>query len=44
MEPAKLPENEEQRLQVLNEYAILDTMPEPVFDDLTKIAAEICEG
>jgi len=43
MEPAKLPENENERLRTLYEYSLLDTMPEGVFDDLTKIAAEICD-
>ncbi|MHC0063872.1 PAS domain S-box protein [Nostoc sp. UIC 10890] len=37
------PENESQRLQVLNEYQILDTPPEEVFDELAQLAANFCE-
>ncbi|MBV6621610.1 MAG: GAF domain-containing protein [Rivularia sp. (in: Bacteria)] len=37
-----LPDNEEDRLQALIEYHILDTQPEQRFDDLTAIAAHIC--
>jgi PAS domain S-box-containing protein len=33
---------ERRRVQALREYAILDTPPEPVFDDLTKLAARCC--
>jgi class 3 adenylate cyclase len=40
--PAPLPENEEKRLQALQAYDILDTLPEQDFDDLTAIAAQIC--
>ena len=43
MQAARIPENETERLKTLHEYALLDTMPERVFDDLTKIAAEICD-
>lgn len=38
------PKNEKQRLKVLWEYAVLDTVPEEVFDDLTELAARICEA
>jgi PAS domain S-box-containing protein len=31
------------RLQVLRQYEVLDTMPEKALDDLTAMAAEICE-
>jgi len=34
---------EPQRLAVLRSYQILDTLPEAVFDDLTKLAAHICD-
>ena len=36
--------NEKQRLKVLWQYDVLDTMPEEVFDDLTELAARICEA
>src|SRR5229473_7581212 len=38
------PKNEKQRLQVLWQYDVLDTIPEEVFDDLTELAARICEA
>lgn len=34
---------EPQRLALLRSYQILDTLPEAVFDDLTKLAAHICD-
>jgi diguanylate cyclase (GGDEF)-like protein/PAS domain S-box-containing protein len=37
------PENEPQRLEALKQYQILDTAPEEVFDDLTRLAAQICQ-
>jgi PAS domain S-box-containing protein len=40
---APLPENEEHRLKILTAYNILDTPPEPQFDDLTNLAAQICQ-
>jgi two-component system, cell cycle sensor histidine kinase and response regulator CckA len=40
--PAK--NNEARRLKVLWQYEILDTVPEAVFDDLTELAARICEA
>jgi len=40
---APLPPNEAQRLAALYDYAILDTLPETAFDDLTRLAAHICE-
>ena len=39
-----LPENEKKRLEVLWHYEVLDSMPEEVFDDLTELAATICEA
>lgn len=36
------PTDSQVRLATLREYAVLDTPPEPVFDDLTRLAAEIC--
>ncbi|HTH47596.1 MAG TPA: ATP-binding protein [Candidatus Limnocylindria bacterium] len=38
-----LPDNEAKRLEVLRQYDILDTLPEPAFDDLTLLAAQICQ-
>jgi PAS domain S-box-containing protein len=40
--PAKLPPNEGRRLEVLRQYAVLDTLPEQELDDLTALAAQIC--
>lgn len=39
-----LPKKEIKRLEVLWEYDVLDTVPEQVFDDLTELAAKICEA
>ncbi|MGB0037105.1 MAG: response regulator [Candidatus Acidiferrales bacterium] len=39
---APLPENEAARLETLQRYAILDTLPEQEFDDLSRMAALIC--
>src|SRR5437879_6267712 len=41
---ARIPKNEKQRLKVLWQYSVLDTMPEEIFDDLTELAARICEA
>src|SRR5439155_19728658 len=41
---APVPKNEKQRLKVLWKYSVLDTMPEEIFDDLTELAARICEA
>src|SRR6185436_20155683 len=41
---APIPRNEKKRLKVLWEYQVLDTIPEEVFDDLTELAARICEA
>ncbi len=41
---APLPKNEKKRLNVLWQYDLLDTVPEEVFDDLTDLAAQICEA
>ncbi len=42
MTPATVPPTESARLDALHRYAILDTLPEPEFDDLTKLASFIC--
>lgn len=39
---APVPKNEKQRLKILWQYDVLDTVPEEVFDDLTELAARIC--
>ena len=39
-----LPSNEKRRLHVLWQYDVLDTVPEEVFDNLTELAARICEA
>lgn len=41
---APTPKNEKKRLDVLWQYEVLDTIPEQVFDDLTELAASICEA
>ncbi|MBD2256468.1 ATP-binding protein [Pseudanabaena sp. FACHB-2040] len=43
MIPAPFPENEEQRIAKLLSYDILDTSAETAYDDLTAIAAYICQ-
>lgn len=42
MKPPEIPENEEQRLRILQQLNILDTMEEQAYDDLTFLAAHIC--
>lgn len=37
-------ETEKKRLNVLWQYEVLDTIPEALFDDLTELAANICES
>jgi GAF domain-containing protein len=41
MKPAPIPANEPERLQSLNEHELLDTLPEEVYDDITRLASEI---
>ena len=40
---APLPENEGERLEALRGLGILDTPPEPAYDELTALAAYICQ-
>ena len=40
---APLPENEQERLEALTRYQILDTPPEDVYDDIARLAAHFCE-
>jgi GAF domain-containing protein len=39
-----VPRNEPKRLKVLWDYEVLDTVPEEIFDDLTELAALVCEA
>ena len=41
MKPAPLPEDEASRLKALQQLQLLDTLPEEVYDDITRIATEI---
>ena len=40
---ALLPDNEAQRLKTLRRYDVLDTPSEQAYDDLTLLAAQICQ-
>ncbi len=44
MTPAPIPENEAERLEALRRYELLDTPAEAGFDDITALAAQICEA
>jgi diguanylate cyclase (GGDEF)-like protein len=44
MSSVVVPENERERLFALRECDILDTPPEPLFDSLTRLAAEVCQA
>ena len=37
------PENDADRVAALRTYGILDTPPEQDFDDITELAAQICQ-
>jgi signal transduction histidine kinase len=43
MPPAPIPVNDTARLATLHDYAILDTLPEQGYDDVTSLAAYICD-
>lgn len=43
MPAAPIPPNDMQRLEALRACAVLDTAPEPAFDDLTALAARLCK-
>lgn len=38
----KLPSNEQQRLQAVSKYNLLDTLPEEDYDNISKLVANIC--
>jgi PAS domain S-box-containing protein len=40
---APLPPNEAQRLQALRSFEVLDTPADPLLDDLTQLASQICQ-
>ncbi|MFA9390313.1 MAG: ATP-binding protein [Prolixibacteraceae bacterium] len=42
MEKPKIPANEKERLDALQDYHILDTLPEDVLDNIAKLASYIC--
>ncbi|MBT8492891.1 MAG: response regulator [Deltaproteobacteria bacterium] len=42
MRAPRPPENEAQRLERLESYEVLDTLPEQVYQDIVTLAAEIC--
>jgi len=42
MQKPDIPINESDRQAALDRYQIVDTLPEQVYDDLTKLAADIC--
>jgi two-component system, cell cycle sensor histidine kinase and response regulator CckA len=44
MTPPPIPPDERARLEILAQYDVLDTPPEAVFDDLTEMAAQICQA
>jgi signal transduction histidine kinase len=39
----QIPKNENERLSDLKAYEILDTLPEKEYDDITRIASQICQ-
>lgn len=41
MSEARIPPNEDARLEALHRYSILDTLPEPQYDDLTFLASQL---
>ena len=44
MQAAPKPINEAARLRSLSEYRILGTKPEKAFDNITRMASEICQS
>ena len=44
MSSVSLPDNEHERLLALYECEVLDTPPDPLFDSITTLAAQVCEA
>src|SRR4051812_41217285 len=44
MKPPPRPTDEERRVEALRRYAVFDTLSKPGFDDLAKLAAQVCEA
>ncbi|MST00174.1 MAG: PAS domain S-box protein [Pedosphaera sp.] len=44
MRPTTSHSNDAERLEVLERYQLLDSAPEPSFDDLTRLAARFCDA
>ena len=44
MKVARLPVNEQERLKSLNEFYLLDSLPEADFDNFTQLASDIFGG
>jgi PAS domain S-box-containing protein len=40
--PAKLPKNEQQRLERLKKLMVLDSISEPLFDEISRLASQVC--
>ncbi len=38
-----IPENDAERVAALGSYNIMDSAPEPDYDDITELAAQICQ-
>ena len=43
MQKPEIPNNEQQRLQALNSYQILDRLDDEAYNDITLLASEICQ-
>ena len=43
MQAAAIPDNEQQRMEALRAYDVLDTLPEKAYDDIVFIASTICD-
>ena len=41
--PVSLPNEEEARVAALHTYGILDTLPEAAYDDIARLAAQVCQ-
>lgn len=44
MQKPAIPANEQERLTALQEYNIMDTLPEEALDHITRLASEICQA